>query len=172
MTKQRCVVLYRTANDIYQFPSACEGPNAAITRVAFSLCAWAELELRNLSSLFACDLIQPGDYAQAWHDAEELARIWSTPLGADFDELFGGLSLADLFAPMVAYFAREAGSHVFRRSLYVVKNVKADETSTEENVRSIRPGYGLHTRHLEEVWERWAAWDIAWGTPLSWGLPR
>ena len=35
---------------------------------------------------------------------------------------------------------------------------------------SIRPGYGLHTRHLKEVLGRRAACDIERGTPLEWGL--
>jgi pseudaminic acid synthase len=66
--------------------------------------------------------------------------------------------------------AKEASSRVFRRSLFVVQDVKRDEAFTTENVRSIRPGYGLHTRHLSEVVGRRAACDIECGTPLSWDL--
>ncbi len=65
---------------------------------------------------------------------------------------------------------REAASRVFRRSLFVVRDVKAGEVFTEENVRSIRPGYGLHTRYLDEVLGRRAARDIERGTPLRWKL--
>lgn len=65
--------------------------------------------------------------------------------------------------------AREAESRVFRRSLFVVADVKAGEPFTSENVRSIRPGHGLHTRHLEEVMTHKAAQDLARGTPLQWG---
>lgn len=65
---------------------------------------------------------------------------------------------------------REAQSRVFRRSLFVVQDMKAGETFTEENVRSIRPGYGLHTRYLDEVLGRFVAKDIERGTPLSWEL--
>jgi pseudaminic acid synthase len=68
--------------------------------------------------------------------------------------------------------AAEQASQVFRRSLFVVKDVKAGERFTAESVRSIRPGNGLHTRHLEEVLGREAARDIARGTPLSWDLVR
>jgi sialic acid synthase SpsE len=46
--------------------------------------------------------------------------------------------------------------------------MKAGELFTEQNVRSIRPGHGLHTRHLGEVLGRPAARDIPRGTPLSW----
>ena len=65
---------------------------------------------------------------------------------------------------------REAHSLVFRRSLFVVKEVKRGERFTEDNVRSIRPGYGMRTRYLEEVLGRSATKDIGRGTPLSWGL--
>ena len=64
--------------------------------------------------------------------------------------------------------AKEASSRVFRRSLFVVEDVKRGEQFTAQNVRSIRPGHGLHTRHLREVLGRTAARDIERGTPLSW----
>jgi pseudaminic acid synthase len=64
----------------------------------------------------------------------------------------------------------EARSHVFRRSLFVVKDMKEGDAFTEGNVRSIRPGYGLHPRHLNEVLGCRAARDIPRGTPLSWEL--
>jgi N-acetylneuraminate synthase len=65
---------------------------------------------------------------------------------------------------------KEEASKVFRRSLFVVENVKQGEVFTEANVRSIRPGYGLHTRHLHEVLGKSAMRDIERGTPLSWDL--
>ncbi len=64
----------------------------------------------------------------------------------------------------------EEPSRVFRRSLFVVRDVMAGEEFTFENVRSIRPGYGLHTRHLEDVLGRTASGDLSAGTPLSWDL--
>ncbi len=65
---------------------------------------------------------------------------------------------------------REAASRIFRRSLFIVQDMKAGEVFTTENVRSIRPGYGLHTRYMDEVLGRRAARDIERGTPLSWNL--
>ncbi len=56
------------------------------------------------------------------------------------------------------------------RSLFVVKDIKKGDKITEENVRSIRPGNGMHTKHYEEVLGRTAAMDIEKGTPLSWAL--
>jgi len=66
--------------------------------------------------------------------------------------------------------AAENKSRAFRRSLFVVENLRAGEIFTEGNVRSIRPGYGLHTRHLGEVLGRAAARDIERGTPLDWEM--
>ncbi|MBC8264047.1 MAG: pseudaminic acid synthase [Anaerolineales bacterium] len=59
-------------------------------------------------------------------------------------------------------------SRVFRRSLFAVQDMKAGEMFTAKNVRSIRPGYGLHTRYLGEIIGRRASQDIERGTPLSW----
>ena len=64
----------------------------------------------------------------------------------------------------------EAKSRIFRRSLFIVKDMKAGETFTEENVRSIRPAYGLHPRHLKEVLGKKAMRGIRRGTPLDWKL--
>jgi len=65
---------------------------------------------------------------------------------------------------------QEANSLAFRRSLYIAKDVAAGETLTTENVRAIRPGYGLPTKHLENVLGRKAASDLKAGTPVSWEL--
>ena len=64
----------------------------------------------------------------------------------------------------------EEGSFTFRRSLYVVRDVAAGEPLTRENVRSIRPGFGLSPRFLHVVLGRTAARDAARGTPVSWDL--
>jgi N-acetylneuraminate synthase len=66
--------------------------------------------------------------------------------------------------------AKEQASRRFRRSLFVVEDVKKGEIFTAANVRSIRPAHGLHTRHLPEVLGRSAAQEIKRGTPLSWEL--
>jgi pseudaminic acid synthase len=59
---------------------------------------------------------------------------------------------------------------IFRRSLFIVKDVKKGEQVNEENTRSIRPGNGLHTRHYTEVLGKNFTRDISMGTPLSWDM--
>jgi N-acetylneuraminate synthase len=65
---------------------------------------------------------------------------------------------------------REQASRVFRRSLFVVQDIQAGEVFTAAHVRSIRPGHGLHTRHINEVLGRRATRDITRGTPLEWTM--
>ena len=66
----------------------------------------------------------------------------------------------------------EKGSLAFRRSLYVVRDVAAGDELTRENVRSIRPGFGLAPKHLPEVLGRQAARDLKRGEPLDWPSVR
>jgi N-acetylneuraminate synthase len=62
----------------------------------------------------------------------------------------------------------EAAARRFRRSLFVVEDIKAGEEFTEQNVRSIRPSDGLHTRYLDHVLGSTARCDIPRATPLQW----
>ena|SRR3989338_1526881 len=57
-----------------------------------------------------------------------------------------------------------------RRSLFVVRDIKAGQEFTTENIRSIRPGYGLAPKFLPEILGKKAAKDIERGTPLNRGL--
>lgn len=60
--------------------------------------------------------------------------------------------------------------HGGSRSLFVVKDIAPGEILTPENIRSIRPGCGLHTMHYEEILGKKAKTALKKGTPLSWEL--
>jgi pseudaminic acid synthase len=64
----------------------------------------------------------------------------------------------------------EQASLAFRRSLYVVENIKRGEIFTSVNVRSIRPGHGLPPKHLESVIGQTATRTIEKGEPLDWNM--
>jgi pseudaminic acid synthase len=64
----------------------------------------------------------------------------------------------------------EQSSTAFRRSLFVAREVKAGETLTCDDVRSVRPSYGLAARHLPEVLGRVAQRDLTAAEPLSWQM--
>ena len=61
-------------------------------------------------------------------------------------------------------------SREFSRSLFIVKNIKKGEMFTEENIRSIRPGFGLHPRYYKDILGKKANCDIEIGTPMEWNL--
>ena len=56
------------------------------------------------------------------------------------------------------------------RSLFVARDMRKGEVFTPENLRSVRPGCGLHTRHYEELLGKKIARDAKMGTPMSWEL--
>ncbi len=89
---------------------------------------------------------------------------------SEFKEMVTAIRTAEAALGSVVYqiSEREEASRVFRRSLFVVKDVSAGETFTPENVRSIRPGYGLAPKHLSVVLGQRATTDLKRGTPLDW----
>ena len=58
----------------------------------------------------------------------------------------------------------------FRRSLYVVADMRKGEALTPETMRSIRPGFGLAPKHYEELLGKRLSRDVKRGTPLDWNL--
>ena len=57
-----------------------------------------------------------------------------------------------------------------KRSLYVVADIKPGEFFTRENIRSIRPGGGLHPMYIDEVIGHAAVRPIGRGEPLAWDM--
>jgi N-acetylneuraminate synthase len=64
----------------------------------------------------------------------------------------------------------EKSSITFRRSLYIVKDLKAGDVLTKENVRAIRPGLGLPPKHINNVLGKIVKQDVPRGTALSWNI--
>jgi pseudaminic acid synthase len=63
-------------------------------------------------------------------------------------------------------------SREFSRSLFVVEDMKEGEEFNERNIRSIRPGFGLHPRYLNKILGKRVTKDVTKGTPLNWDLIR
>lgn len=68
----------------------------------------------------------------------------------------------------LTYKMRRSREH--SRSLFIVKDVKVGEELNEENVKSIRPGFGMHPKYYNDILGKKARADIKKGTPLNWNL--
>ncbi len=90
----------------------------------------------------------------------------------EFTEMVNAVRIAEKALGKVHYGVseHEKQSRVFRRSLFVVKDMKAGEIFSGENIRSIRPGYGMHTRYFRDVIGKYAVVDIKRGSPLEWPM--
>jgi N-acetylneuraminate synthase len=126
------------------------GSTAAIAAVALGACVFEKHfkmagDDTSVDAAFSVTPKELRDYVEAIEDA------WSA-LG---EAKFGAASEA------------EAQSSQFRRSIYVVADVAEGEAFTRDNIRCIRPGFGLHTRHFSSLLGKTAAQAIERGTPLS-----
>ncbi|WP_434283147.1 pseudaminic acid synthase [Clostridium botulinum] len=63
---------------------------------------------------------------------------------------------------------KQVNSREHSRSLFIVKDVKEGEIFTSENVRSIRPGFGLETKYIKDILGKKANKNIKKGTPMNW----
>ncbi len=90
----------------------------------------------------------------------------------DFKQMVSSIRDAEAALGSVSYelTSKAKASRSFSRSLFVVKDLKKGEPITSNNVRSIRPGQGMHPKHYKEVLEMIAITDIKKGTPLSFDL--
>jgi len=64
----------------------------------------------------------------------------------------------------------ERGGRFYRRSLYVVADIPAGAALTPENIRAIRPGFGLAPKHIDGIIGRRAARALKRGEPLDWSM--
>jgi N-acetylneuraminate synthase len=64
--------------------------------------------------------------------------------------------------------ASEKQNLQFRRSLYVVKSIKQGEVFTNDNIKSVRPGFGLAPKYLDDILGKKATVDLEYASPLTW----
>lgn len=90
----------------------------------------------------------------------------------EFKEMVDGIRNVEKALGRVTYDLTAKGrkNREFSRSLFVVEDIPAGGTITENNVKSIRPGFGMHPMYLDEVMGRTVPNGAAKGTPLSWEI--
>jgi len=90
----------------------------------------------------------------------------------EFTEMVTAVRQAEKAVGKVSYKLTDKikASRKFGRSLFVVKNIKAGEMFTEENVRSIRPGYGMHPKCLKEIIGKKSKLDMKKGEPFYFSI--
>ena len=64
----------------------------------------------------------------------------------------------------------EQGNIQFRRSLYFVKDLQVGEVITPDSIRSVRPGFGISPKYLNDLIGRPVVRDVRYGTPCKWDL--
>lgn len=124
-----------------------EGSLAAVVAVAMGACVIEKhVRLEGVDSADSAFSMSMGGFADMVRDVRSAKMIAKGP---DY-------SLSE----------KEKGSTVFRRSLFAVKDIKEGEAFSRENIRSIRPGYGLRPKYLKDIIGKRAIRDISRGEPL------
>jgi pseudaminic acid synthase len=90
-------------------------------------------------------------------------------LPGEFKELVEGVRAVEKALGKVTYELTEKTkkSREFSRSLFISEDIKKGEIFTQKNLRSVRPGFGLHTRYLKEILGKEATSDFKKGTPMK-----
>lgn len=90
----------------------------------------------------------------------------------EFEAMVNDIRIAEKAIGTVSYdiSEKEKESKIFRRSIFAVEDIKKGEAFTENNIRIIRPGFGLKPKYFKEVINKCAAQDIKRGTPIQFEL--
>ncbi|MBQ8822339.1 MAG: pseudaminic acid synthase [Lachnospiraceae bacterium] len=91
---------------------------------------------------------------------------------AEFKEMVDNARMLEKALGRVTYelTEKQKTNRAFGRSLFVAKDMKAGDVFTPENLRSVRPSVGLHTKYYEELLGKRISKDAKLGTPMSWEL--
>ena len=91
---------------------------------------------------------------------------------AEFKTMVDDIRMAEKAVGIVSYDVteKEQESRVFRKSVFAVKDITKGGIFTTENIRIIRPGYGLRPKYYKEVINKYASQDIERGTPIQFEL--
>lgn len=91
---------------------------------------------------------------------------------SEFAEMVRNVRMAEaaLGSPVYGLGAAASDSATRGRSVFVAADVRQGDTFTNDNLKVVRPGHGLHPRYYAELLGKRAKTDIAAGTPLSWDL--
>lgn len=89
---------------------------------------------------------------------------------AEFKQMVDAVRFAELSLGSVKYEPAESeiSSKAFRRSIYVVEDIEEGDTFTKENIRCIRPGYGISPKYYSLILNRIATRSLKRGTRLTW----
>lgn len=87
----------------------------------------------------------------------------------EFTQMVKDIRMAEAAIGKVSYdlTEKQKAGRCFARSLYVAKEIKKGDVITEENVRSVRPGYGLHPKYMPSILGKVANQDIPFGTQFN-----
>lgn len=90
----------------------------------------------------------------------------------EFSEMVKSVRAAEDSVGVVDYELTEQAKNnrAFARSLFAVNDIKSGEIFTKENIRSIRPGYGIMPKYIDDILGKKAKKDITKGTPIKWEL--
>lgn len=88
----------------------------------------------------------------------------------EFEDMVNGIRVVEKALGTVTYelTEKQRRSREHSRSLFVVKDIKKGEVFTENNVKSIRPAFGMETKYFKDIIGKKASQDIVKGTPMDW----
>lgn len=91
---------------------------------------------------------------------------------AEFKQMVSNIRIIEKALGKVTYELgdKQAAEREHSRSLFIAQDMKEGDVFTAENLRSVRPGFGLHTKYYDMLLGKKVSRDVSMGTPMSWSL--